>query len=358
MTNKILPYNEASVKECCSALKLCNLVAFPTETVYGLGANAFSSDAVKKIFEAKKRPFTDPLIVHIHNMKECDKLTDMTVFQKKCFYILGQKFWPGPLTIIVRSHKNVPEIVTSGSGYIGIRIPNHPVAINLIEQCGFPLAAPSANLFGHVSPTSAEHVFHDLGYYNDLLILDSPIPCDVGIESTILKIDDQDKISLLRPGAVSTIEIKKELAKHNIQCEIEIVRKHIKEKSEENIDSSGQFLTHYSPSLESFILKNNSDLHETIKEKFLENAVLIDFNQQYKKLSLKVKHYMDLSIDGVLDRASYNLFSCLRKAEIISGAQYILLPDFSLDKSELASALNDRIFRAASGKIIQITGLL
>ncbi len=135
------------------------LVAFPTETVYGLGANALDPFAVAKIFELKERPAFDPLIVHISSIEKADRLADTT---NDKFYQLAEKFWPGPLTIVLPKRKIIPDIVTSGLPTVGLRMPDHKIALELIKQSGCPIAAPSANKFGRISPTSAEHVMDRL----------------------------------------------------------------------------------------------------------------------------------------------------------------------------------------------------
>ena len=354
--DKILPFNETSLCLCCETLKIGNLVAFPTETVYGLGANALNPLAVEKIFEAKKRPKSDPLIVHVAKYEDAFCLTDMTLFQKTCFTILAKKFWPGPLTIIVKCSSQVPNIVTSNSGYVGIRVPNHSVAIQLLLRCGFPLAAPSANLFGHVSPTSAQHVYKDLGNYPDLFILDTNIPCQIGIESTIIKIVDENEVTLLRPGAISSIEIQNSLKENSIDVFVKHKKRELNEKNMSEIESSGQLLTHYSPLLESFILSEfcTEKCNTNADENFLVQSVLIDFNSKYKNIKKKVLCYFNLSTKNSYEEASFNLFSILRKAEAVSGAKYILLPDLSGVKDEMGGAVFDRIYRAASGKFITI----
>ncbi|MES2615943.1 MAG: L-threonylcarbamoyladenylate synthase [Bdellovibrionota bacterium] len=345
---KILPVDEQTIFLCADELKKGNLVAFPTETVYGLGANALNSFAVEKIFEAKKRPKSDPLIVHVSKIEDAYNLIDATPFQKTCFEILGKKFWPGPLTIIVKCSNQVPKNVTANSHYVGIRIPNHPVALELLEKCGFPVAAPSANLFGHTSPTTAEHVATDLGYYQDLIILQTDVPCHVGIESTIIKIDENNEITLLRPGAISSIEISE-----HIKFNVKHKKRELTEKNMGELESSGQLLTHYAPSLESFILGNLNKGY--VKEiNFLSQCVLIDFNSIHKDMKKIVTAYFDLSSLGSFAEASYNLFAILRNAEAVNGAKYILLPDFSNFNDELAIAVFDRVYRAASGKYISL----
>jgi len=350
----ILPFHDSSLEVCYNALNLGNLVAFPTETVYGLGANALNTVAVEKIFEAKNRPKADPLIVHVARLEDANFLTEMNLFQKTCFSILGKKFWPGPLTLIVKCSSLVPKIITANSGYVGIRIPNHPVALQLLLKCGFPIAAPSANTFGHVSPTSALHVFHDLGNYPDLLILDTNIPCQIGIESTIIKIVDENNITLLRPGSISSIEIENELKNNGIELTIKHKKRELNESTINEIESSGQLLTHYSPSLETYIICSGKKLGNLVDDTILSQSVLIDFKSKYNNLSKNVVKYFDLSIQGSFQEASYNLFSILRKAEDIIDAKYILLPDFSTIQDEMGKAIFDRIYRAASGKILFI----
>ena len=167
---KILNFSEESMDLCAHALQASNLVAFPTETVYGLGANALDEKALEKIFFAKGRPKSDPLIVHISEIFQAESLTEMTSFQRHCFDILGKKFWPGPLTLIVKASKNIPKLITAGGDSIAIRIPSGKIALSLLKKVNFPIAAPSANRFGHVSPTKASHVFDDLGSFPDLFI--------------------------------------------------------------------------------------------------------------------------------------------------------------------------------------------
>ena len=184
----------------------------PTETVYGLGANALNADACKSIFAAKGRPLTDPLIVHVHSIQQGLELIDhghqnsekvMEIFSK-----LAQKFWPGPLTIIVKANLEViPSLITAETGFVGLRMPSSEIALELLKVSGVPIAAPSANKFGHVSPSKAEHVYNDFYLDSDVTILDGGA-CSFGIESTVLKIVDTGsekdfELLILRRGGVS-----------------------------------------------------------------------------------------------------------------------------------------------------------
>lgn len=178
------------------------LVAFPTETVYGLGANALDVNAVAAVFAAKGRPHFDPLIVHVATLAAARELT--TGFPDAAVR-LAERFWPGPLTLVLPKVERIPDLVTAGLPTVALRVPSHPLALQLIEQAAVPIAAPSANLFGYVSPTTAQHVAEQLGDRIDA-ILDGG-PCTVGVESTVLHLAG-DRPTLLRPGGISLEEIE------------------------------------------------------------------------------------------------------------------------------------------------------
>ena len=173
------------------------IVVFPTETVYGLGADAFQPAALERIFAAKGRPFSDPLIVHIADEHELELLTTTIPTEAK---LLAREFWPGPLTFILPKGSRVPHLVTAGLETVAVRMPRHPVALALIRALGSPIAAPSANRFMHISPTTAHHVYTDLSGKVPL-ILDSG-PCEIGVESTVLDLCS-DVPRILRPGGIS-----------------------------------------------------------------------------------------------------------------------------------------------------------
>jgi L-threonylcarbamoyladenylate synthase len=177
-------------------------VAFPTETVYGLGANALDARAVARVFEAKGRPSTSPIIVHVSNR---EMISRVAASWPETARILADRFWPGPLTLVVPKTADVPDIVTAGLPTVGVRMPAHPVALALIEAVQFPIAAPSANRFSEISPTTADHVRRSLGDRVDY-ILDGG-PCEVGIESTVLSLVNEIPV-LLRPGGISRQQIE------------------------------------------------------------------------------------------------------------------------------------------------------
>lgn len=195
----------AAIAEAARVLRKGGLVAFPTETVYGLGADAFNAAAVARVFEVKARPSFDPLIVHL---ADASTLGRVAATEDPRVDTLGARFWPGPLTLVLPRRPEVPEIVTAGLDTVGVRVPAHPAARELIQATGRPLAAPSANPFGYVSPTTAAHVTERLGETIDL-VLDGG-PCPVGVESTIVSLVG-GTATLLRPGGVGREEIEEVL---------------------------------------------------------------------------------------------------------------------------------------------------
>jgi L-threonylcarbamoyladenylate synthase len=194
--------NAAEVEAAARLLRAGRLVAFPTETVYGLGANALDSEAVARIYAVKGRPPTSPLIVHVSSI---DMAQSLVTSWPEVANQLARCFWPGPLTLVLEKQPTIPAIVTAGLSTVGLRVPSHPVALALIKAAGVPLAAPSANRFTQLSPTTADHVRRSLGSDVDL-ILDGG-PCQVGIESTVLSLAGPQPV-LLRPGGISRSEIE------------------------------------------------------------------------------------------------------------------------------------------------------
>lgn len=224
------------MNEIAQAVRLLRagcLVAFPTETVYGLGADATRADAVEKIFQAKGRPPTNPLIVHVADMRIARRFA---AHWPDAATRLAEKFWPGPLTIVLKKTNEIPDVVTAGLDSVGLRVPDHPIALQLLHEFAGPLAAPSANRSNHVSPTTADHVRAELGDSVDL-ILDGG-PCRVGIESTVLDLSTPEP-KLLRPGGVSREQLE------SLIGPIAVFRGHV--DSNQSASSPGQQLVHYSP---------------------------------------------------------------------------------------------------------------
>ena len=197
-----MSFTAASLEQAASLLREGGLVAVPTETVYGLAANALDPKAVARIFAAKERPFFDPLIVHVPDL---DWLPRVVSHMPPLAQKLADRFWPGPMTLVLPRAAQIPDLVTSGLPAVGVRIPDHEMTRQLLRLAQVPVAAPSANPFGRLSPTTAEHVAAQLGDRVDA-ILDGG-PCRVGVESTVLKVDES-QVTLLRPGGIPQEEIE------------------------------------------------------------------------------------------------------------------------------------------------------
>lgn len=216
------------IKKAVELLKNNELVGIPTETVYGLAGAISSEESIKKIFSTKKRPFFDPLIVHVSSINMAKTLTKSwpDLAQK-----LAQNFWPGPLTIVLPKSDKVSDLITSGLESVGLRCPNHPIALELISQVEIPLAAPSANKFTKTSPTTKAHVVDEFG--DDVFVLDGG-QCHVGIESTVVGIDD-NHIKIFRPGVITKEQIKK------------VVSSEVKVEYTQSPVAPGQMKHHYMP---------------------------------------------------------------------------------------------------------------
>ncbi|WP_456441782.1 L-threonylcarbamoyladenylate synthase [Caldithrix abyssi] len=307
--------SEDILKKAASIIKKGGLVAFPTDTVYGLGANALDPLAVAKIFEVKKRPHFDPIIVHIADLKDLERLTLRVDARVKK---LTSKFWPGPLTLVLPKSDLVPDIVTAGLDAVAIRMPAHPVALQLIQVSGLPIAAPSANLFGRLSPTAAEHVADQLGESIDLIIDDGI--CPVGIESTVLDLTSQPTV--LRPGGLPIEEIENVIGKVEVSSH------------NKNPRSPGQLPSHYSPGTPLRILRNLD------VEKGKKAGLLAFTPPKIKRPFAKIEV---LSNTGDLREAAARLFSCLHKLDK-SGLDIIYAQP--VPESGLGRAIMDRLRKA------------
>jgi L-threonylcarbamoyladenylate synthase len=236
------PGAQETLRQAAEILRAGGLVALPTETVYGLGANALDRVAVERIFAAKQRPAWDPVIVHIANGDAGQKMLHELVSEIPDAAIkLMAAFWPGPLTLLLPRSGAVPDSVTAGRPLVGVRMPSHPVALELIRHAGVPLAAPSANTFGHTSPTTAAHVLEDLDGRIDA-ILDAG-PTDTGVESTVLD-PCQSPMVIYRPGAVTAVQIR------DTAGAVELFRSSqpLAETPQSALPSPGVGLRHYAPS--------------------------------------------------------------------------------------------------------------
>jgi len=301
-------------------LKQGKLVAIPTETVYGLGADAFNPTAAAKIFEVKKRPSFDPLIVHIADINMLDDLFEAPINEK--VFALADAFLPGALTIVHRKKSTVPDIITSGLPSVAVRMPSHPVAREIIRLSGTAIAAPSANLFGQLSPTKAQHVAKqgmDIDY-----ILDGG-DADFGIESTVVSVHN-NLVTLLRPGAISIEQLRAVVP--------EIVP--VSEAKEQEMESPGLLKSHYSPRKPLYIL-SETDIS------LPQNAGLIALSPD--SLNFSAPQTMYLSENGDLLQAAANLFSALHAMEENPSVAEIYVQPVS--ETGIGTAIMDRLRKAA-----------
>ena len=296
------------------------LVAIPTETVYGLAGNGLDEEAVLRIYDAKQRPRFNPLILHVADMKQ---LADFATESPEQCYRLAEAFSPGPITFLVQKKSIVPDIVTAGSDMVALRIPDHPMTLQLLRMIQLPLAAPSANPFGYVSPVTAQHVFQSL-QGRVAYILDGG-PCSVGLESTIVGFQDGGLV-IHRMGGIAVEEIKRVAA-----CPIVI-----------NVSSShpvtpGQLSSHYAPHAPLWM----GDIDSLRQVHVGKKMAIISFSRKYR--NPEPTYSFVLSPDGDLHEAARNLFSVLRSIDSL-GVDIILaerLPEVGLGR-----AINDRLHRA------------
>ena len=321
------------LKEAGQAIREGKIVAFPTETVYGLGADALNEEAVKKIFLAKDRPLYDPLIVHITCLEDA---IDLVEELPPIVRTLGQTFWPGPLTMVMKKSKNISDIVTSGLDTVAIRIPGHPVAQALIREAKKPIVAPSANLFTHVSPTNAQHVIDDLKGKVDIII-DSG-ETTVGVESTVVDITELP-LKILRLGGTTLESIQKITEKIIIANENEGLKK-----------SPGMLKKHYAPKARLILAEGKSE----IMVKNISNAA-----SEYKKEGYKVgiiasrenaDKFSDFLVKIIgnakdLETCAHNLYAQLRLLDE-QRCDIIIAENFE-DKG-MGRAIMDRLRRASS----------
>jgi L-threonylcarbamoyladenylate synthase len=310
-----LPATPASVSEAAKILREGGIVAFPTETVYGLGGDATSDAAVAKIYAAKQRPSFNPLIAHVADLAAAQ---EQGVFTPEAL-ALARAFWPGPLTLVVAcvARADVCDLARAGLETVALRVPAHPVAQSLLAAVGRPLAAPSANLSGHVSPVSADHVLDDLDGRLDLVI--DAGPCAVGLESTIVACL-ADRPRLLRPGGVPRIAIEALLGRTLAEADIAI-------------QAPGQLVSHYAPGAR---LRLDAT-HLAADEHGL------DFGGVFAKS----EHVLDLSPTRDLTEAAANLFHHLRALDARAAKVIAVAP---IDSIGLGEAINDRLRRAAADR--------
>lgn len=313
-----------SIKECAKLLEQDELVAVPTETVYGLAANALSEKASRKIFSVKGRPLIDPLITHFKNANSAFS----HVHASAAAEALASVFWPGPLTLVLEKRRTIPDLITAGLSSAAIRVPSQPIMLALLQEIDFPLAAPSANPFGYVSPTRAGHVAQTLGQHI-AAILDGG-PCQHGIESTVLDLRQPQSPRILRPGPISIEQIENVLGQKISSAQDPAQRQQAQV-------SPGQLSKHYSPYTKIKIVAHGQ-LQFALKE---GKAIVAN----HKPTVAGLDHIYWLSEDGNLEVVAKNFFDLIQKLDQM---HYTTLIIEAAPEEGIGIAINDRLRRAAS----------
>lgn len=329
---------EENIFEAAHIIKNGGLVAIPTETVYGLAADALNGNAVAKIFKAKGRPMDNPLIVHISDINDIYKL--ISDFPEKA-KILAEKFWPGALTMVLPKSDIIPLEVSAGLETVAIRFPSHPIARRLIKESGCPLAAPSANLSGSPSPTTAQHVINDMfGRIN--AILDGGA-CEVGLESTVISMTSNPP-RLLRPGGVTLEEME------NVIGHIDVDNA-VLNKLEDNqtVASPGMKYKHYAPKAKVILIKGSTENYINFVNSKTENGTAaLCYDEDIEFIKIK-----SISYGSIKDYSSqaHNLFNALRE---IDNDNIKIVYARCPDKKGMALAVYNRIIRAAGFEVLDI----
>ena len=310
--------------DIAKAIEILNkedIVAIPTETVYGLAGNIYSEKAIRKIFQVKQRPLFNPLIVHIHSIEQIQEI--VSEFPEKA-KTLADTFWPGPLTLILKKKPNVPNLITAGKDTVAVRIPNHPVTLRLLKELSFPLAAPSANPFGNISPTNSSHVE---GYFKNTIpmVLEGG-ECKNGIESTIIGFEGNTPV-LYRLGSISVEDIT------NVIGEVKV-----KNKKEIAPDAPGMLDRHYAPKTKTYQVE---DIEKFIKDYPDKKIAIIRFSRDLNFSD--IGHVEILSKKGKLEEAAAKLYNTLHKLDNLNFDMIVaeIFPDYGLGRS-----INDRLERA------------
>ena len=298
------------------------LVAIPTETVYGLAGNIFSEKAIKSVFSTKKRPFFNPLIVHIPSV---DSLENIVSYIPEKAKLLATAFWPGSMTLVLKKKAAIPDLITAGKDTVAVRVPNHPVTLELLKQLPFPLAAPSANPFGSISPTKPIHVERYFKEEVNVKMVLNGGSCSNGIESTIIGFENEEPV-IYRLGALALEEIEA------VVGEIPV-----KNKKEKNPDAPGMLARHYAPSTRTFLV---DDIDNMVKSHIGKKMGVLVFKNSLNNRSL---NEIVLSKKGSMQEAASKLYDSLH--ELDSKNLDLIIAERFPDKG-LGKSINDRLQRA------------
>lgn len=337
MKTILLSDNEQHLIKAAEMIKNGEVIGIPTETVYGLGADASNPNAVQKIFEAKGRPADNPLIVHLSDFSEA---VNYTTDIPEIAYKLAEKFCPGPLTMVLPKNEKIPYITSGGLDTVGIRIPAHPIMHAIIKLSGCPIAAPSANTSGYPSPTTASHVMNDMN--GKIAAVVDGGQSEFGVESTVIAIENNDTVRILRPGCITAEML-------STVCSKVIVDKAILNEvaKDEKVSSPGMKYKHYSPNAKIILVDGSlENFIRYVGEHDGEKVYSLIFDGDGKKFPYK---YIEYGADD--SQRAHNIFDTLRKLDEI-GAQkvYVRAPS----TSGVGLAVYNRLIRAAGFEVIRI----
>lgn len=337
METRIFENTSEDIKKAAELIRMGETVVFPTETVYGLGANALDSGAVKKIFAAKGRPSDNPLIVHIADFKEAGKFVAEI---PEIANVLAEKFCPGPLTMIFKKKACIPDEVSAGLDTVGIRIPEDKIAREFLTECGVPVAAPSANISGRPSPTSFTHVAEDMTGRVAGIIHGGN--AGVGVESTVLDLTAEIP-TVLRPGGVSVEQLREVLGEVLVSSEL---------KDDGIPKAPGMKYKHYSPKGQTFILKGMADeVAEFLEKRSKVNSVAVLIFDEFKDYIPQTVKTLSLGSKDFPEDAAQRLFDCLRKCDVL-GVNEIYAPE--IPDTGLWRAVKNRLYKAAAARVLDV----
>src|SRR6266508_524107 len=344
IVNPVSP-EPAAIHEAASVIRRGGLVAFPTETVYGLGANALDADAVRKIFAAKDRPASDPLIVHIAALAQLDEIAEQIPPLARA---LTAAFWPGPLTLVLKRRAIVPANVAAGRETVAVRMPAHPVAQALCAASGVPIAAPSANLFSRTSPTEAAHVLEDLDGRIDLLLDGGPTP--IGLESTVLDLTSAQP-TLLRPGGVSIEALRQHIP------DLIFVPRYVEHNPAAPTPASpGMLLKHYSPRAELLLFAGPPERAVARMRQAAQEAIAAGLIVGVMAPNQEIGAFADLAVVIIplgpredMSQIGRRIFASMRELDR-RGIERILVR--GVERTGIGLAIWDRLVSAAEGRVI------
>lgn len=340
---KLDDFSKNELEKAAKIIKNGGLVVFPTETVYGLGADATNESAANKIYEAKGRPSDNPLIIHIDN----PQMAEAYAYTNELYYQLAERFMPGPLTVVLKAKSTVPKATRGGLDTVAVRCPENPIARELIKRAGVPIAAPSANLSGSPSPTNVKHVIDDMMGRVDLIIDGGD--SDFGLESTIVKLDDDGGLTLLRPGKITPQDLKEVVKDVRVAS---AVTEELKEG--ETAISPGMKYRHYAPKASVVLLEGaKSACVKYIKDENLKNVAIICYDSDFEFFSSEFDNaeIYNFGNEEKYEEQAHVLFSILREADK-RNFDKIYAP---LPKTDgVGLALYNRMIRAAAYKIIRL----